>query len=319
MPFSPLNALGAFESAVPVAFLGLGVMGGPMATNLARSGATVRGWNRTGDRASAVAAFGAGVVACPSIAAAVADAAVIFTCLGDVPDVEAVLLGPGGVADSARSGAIVVDTSTIGPMAARDLGRRLGDRGLRFLDAPISGGDIGARNGTLTVMVGGDPADFETCRGWFSAIGKTIRHCGPIGSGQAVKLCNQVLAAGHMMALCEAIALAEAVELDPNLVIDVCSTGAAGSWALANLGPKIVAEDYAPGFAIAHMLKDLRLVQETLAAQGIELPTTALADQCFQGVATLDENQGRWQGTQAAMRAYRRGVDPRGHGNEIAP
>ena len=291
-------------TAPTIAFLGLGVMGSAMAINLVRSGAIVRGWNRTGDRPSAVAAGAAGVSLQPTIAAAVEGATAIFTCLGDVPDVEAVLCGPDGVAEVAAPGTLVIDTSTIGPEAAKGVDRQLRDRGLIFLDAPISGGDVGARNGTLTIMVGGAPAAFERCRPWFDAMGRTIRHCGPVGSGQAVKLCNQVLAAGHMIALCEALTLAKQTGLDPSLVVEVCSTGAAGSWALANLGPRIAAGDYAPGFAIAHMVKDLRLVAESLAANGGTLPIAAAIEQCFQAVANLDDGAGRWQGTQALIRAY---------------
>ncbi|MBD2159403.1 NAD(P)-dependent oxidoreductase [Limnothrix sp. FACHB-1083] len=286
-----------------IAFLGLGVMGSAMAANLARSGATVRGWNRTPDRPTVAQAAAAGVTIAPDLAAAVAEADLVFSCLGDVPDVQQVLLGAGGVAAAARTGALFVDFTTIGSVAAIELGTALRSLGFGFLDAPVSGGDVGAQRGTLTIMVGGELADFERSRPWLAPMGQTIRHCGPIGSGQAVKLCNQVLAAGHMLALCEALQLAAAQDLDPQLVIEVCSTGAAGSWALANLGPKILAEDLAPGFAIAHMQKDLRLVTE--AAGHCALPVTELANQIFQRVSALDDGQGAQQGTQAAIRAYK--------------
>jgi 3-hydroxyisobutyrate dehydrogenase len=288
----------------PIAFLGLGVMGAPMAANLARHGFAVRAWNRTPNRPSVAIAAQAGATIVPSIGAAVESAAVIFTCLGDVPDVEAVILGAGGVVQQARSGALVVDMSTIGSVAAQRLGAELPKHHLRFLDAPVSGGDVGARQGTLTIMVGGNAADFEECQPLLAAMGKTIRLCGPIGSGQAVKLCNQVLVAAYMVGLCEAMTLAQQQNLDPNLMIEVCSTGAAASWALANLGPKIVAADFAPGFAIAHILKDLRLVQETLPNASDCLPGVALADRLFKLVQALDGAQGGQQGTQAMIRAY---------------
>ena len=134
-------------------------------------------------------------------------------------------------------------------------------------------------------------------------MGSNITLCGPVGSGQAVKLCNQTIAAGHMMALCEAMTLAQSQGLDPNLVVEVCSTGAAGSWALANLGPKIIASDFAPGFAIEHMVKDLRLVLENLDGDR-PFPVTQWANQCFLQVAQMDKGEGRLQGTQAAIRAY---------------
>jgi 3-hydroxyisobutyrate dehydrogenase len=234
----------------------------------------------------------------------VARADLVFSCLGDVPDVEEVILGTGGVAEFARPGTLVIDTSTIGPDGARKLGMELKKRHLRFLDGPLSGGDIGAKNGTLTIMVGGELADFEESKPILEVIGKTIRLCGPVGSGQAVKLCNQVLASVHMVALCEAMELALKQEIDPNLIIEVCGTGAAGSWALSHLGPKIVMSDFQPGFAIKHIIKDLRLVQETLKASKQQLPGVELAGILFKTVQELDGGTGGELGTQAMIRAY---------------
>lgn len=307
-----------------IAFLGMGVMGSAMAANLAKAQAKqpqipIQIWNRTGDRPAIQTAIAAGALWCNTLAEAVANASIIFTCLGDVPDVEAVLLGDNGVIHHAPAGSLVVDTSTIGPAAVRGIAQQLWDqKQIRFLDAPISGGDIGAQRGTLTIMVGGDRLDFDEALPWLEMMGSNITRCGPVGSGQAVKLCNQVLAAGHMMALCEALKLAEAQNLDPNLIVEVCSTGAAGSWALANLGPKIIDSDFAPGFAIEHMVKDMRLVLENLnlddaisdAMSGERqpgdrpFPVTQWAAQCFQQVAQLDNGNGRFQGTQAARRIY---------------
>lgn len=289
-----------------IAFLGLGLMGAPMTANLARSGYSVKAWNRTPNRTGVRVAGSAGATIVSSIGEAVARADIVFSCVGDVPDVEEVILGAGGVAESARPGTLVIDTSTIGPNAARNIGDKLKKRNLRFLDAPLSGGDIGAKNGTLTIMVGGEVADFEESKPLLEVIGKTIRLCGAVGSGQAVKLCNQVLASLHMVALCEGMALAKQQEIDPNLIIEVCGTGAAGSWALSNLGPKIVAADFQPGFAIKHILKDLRLVQDTLKS-GEELPGVELADNLFKMVKELDSGMGGEQGTQAMIRAYHKG------------
>ena len=301
-----------------IAFLGMGVMGSAMAANLAKAntGTPIKIWNRTGDRPSIQTAILAGCVWCDTLAEAVAGATIIFTCLGDVPDVKAVILGDptsgeDGVIHHGQPGSLVVDTSTIGPTAVREIAEQLRtQKQIRFLDAPISGGDIGAQQGTLTIMVGGDRPDFDEALPWLDIMGANITLCGPVGSGQSVKLCNQVLGAGHMMALCEAMKLAQAQGLDPNLVVDVCSTGAAGSWALTNLGPKIIAADFAPGFAIEHMMKDLRLVLENVgqgknAADGDRrFPVTQWANQCFQQVAAMDNGDGRLQGTQAAIRAY---------------
>lgn len=288
-----------------LACLGLGVMGAPMTANLARQGYAVKAWNRTPDRPGIEVAANAGAAIAPSLQEAVASADIIFTCLGDIPDVEAVILGDGGVIRFAKPGALVVDMSTIGSEAARKIGTELNQHHLRFLDAPISGGDIGAQKGTLTIMVGGEPSDFEECKPFFEAMGKTIRLCGKVGSGQAVKLCNQALCALHMVALCEAIEMARQQGIDPNLAIEVCSTGAAGSWALANLGPKIVESDFAPGFTIQHILKDLRLVRETIEPSDKNLPGVELADRLFKMVRDLDNGGGATQGTQAMIRAYR--------------
>ena len=287
-----------------IAFLGLGVMGGYMAANLARGGYSVNAWNRTPNRPGVEVAASAGATVVSSIREAVETGDIIFSCLGDVPDVEEVILGSGGVAEFAKPGALVIDTSTIGPDAARKIGTELKQHNLRFLDAPISGGDIGAKNGTLTIMVGGEPTDFEESKPVLEVLGKTIRLCGPVGSGQAVKLCNQVLGALHMVGLCEAMQLAQQQGIDPKLVVEVCSTGAAGSWALSNLGPKIVESDFRPGFMIKHILKDLRLVQESLSASGQELPGVAISDRLFKIVKELDGGTGGEQGTQAMIRAY---------------
>ncbi len=284
-----------------LAFLGLGVMGGPMAANLAKAGFSVTGWNRTPQRPGVETAAAAGVQIAPSLAQAAADAEVIFSCVSDVPDVEAVLLPPEGVAAFAPAGSLVVDTSTIGPLAAQRVGQALAAKGLRFLDAPVSGGDVGAQKGTLTFMVGGEAGDFEACQPYFAAMGANIHLCGPVGSGQAVKMCNQILCAANLVGICEAMLLAKQTGLDPHQIVEVCSSGAAGSWALANLGDKVAENDFAPGFMIKHMVKDLRLVQAIAAAVEQELPGTDLATGFFQQVQALGGDE---QGTQAMIRAY---------------
>lgn len=288
----------------PIAFLGLGVMGTPMVMNLVRHGFSVKAWNRTPTRPTVAIARQAGASIAASIGEAVSEAAIICTCVSDIADVREVILGQEGVAAHAPAGSLIIDFSTIGRHAAQQLASELSAYDLRFLDAPISGGDLGAQQGTLTIMVGGTQADFSQCQPLLAALGKTIRLCGPVGSGQSVKLCNQVLAAVQMVALCEALEFAEIQGIDPNLVVEVCSTGAAGSWALANLGPKIVRADYAPGFMIQHILKDLRLVRETLAHASEELPGVALANRLFQAASELDQGEGAKQGTQALIRAY---------------
>jgi 3-hydroxyisobutyrate dehydrogenase len=288
-----------------IAFLGLGLMGAPMTANLARKGYSVKAWNRSSDRPGIKTVTEAGAIVVSSVKEAVESADVIFTCVGDVPDVEEVILGDRGIVKYARSNALVIDMSTIGSNAAQKIAEELQQKyQLRFLDAPVSGGDIGAINGTLTIMVGGDRQDFKESKPLFEAMGKTIRFCGSVGSGQAVKMCNQALAAIHMVALCEGISMAEHQGIDPNLIVEVCSTGAAGSWALSNLGPKIIKSDLAPAFSIKHILKDLRLIREMMQSVDCNLPGVELADRLFKIVSQLDEGKGKEQGTQAMIRAY---------------
>ncbi|MGP0129467.1 MAG: NAD(P)-dependent oxidoreductase [cyanobacterium endosymbiont of Rhopalodia musculus] len=287
-----------------IAFLGLGLMGSSMSANLARKGFAVKGWNRTPSRPSVRIAKKAGVTIVSSIKKAIESADFVFTCVGDVPGVEEVILGEEGVINHGKPGGLVVDFSTIGTDAARHLGTQLKHQNFRFLDAPISGGDLGAQQGTLTIMVGGEITAFKACKPYFEAMGKTIIHCGLVGSGQGVKMCNQTLCAVHMVALCEAIKMAEKQGIDPTLIIEICSTGAASSWALNNLGAKIVEGDYNPGFAIKYILKDLRLVKETIKKSGDSLPGVDLAEQLFRLVSKMDNGEGLEQGTQAMIRYY---------------
>ena len=287
-----------------LALIGLGLMGGFMAANLAKKGFAVNGWNRTPNRPGITIAQGAGATICPSIETAVREAEVIFTCVGDVPDVNEVIFEDKGLINYAKPGSLIVDFSTIGTQAARDIGTQLKAQQFRFLDAPISGGDIGAKQGSLTIMVGGEKKDFDECLPYFEAMGKNIIYCGSTGNGQAVKMCNQALCAVHMVALCEALKMAEKQDIDPNLMIEVCSTGAAGSWALGNLGPKMTESDLEPGFAIKHLLKDLRLVQEIMAQSEYQLPGVTLAENFLKVVANLDNGEGKEQGTQAMIRYY---------------
>lgn len=278
-----------------------------MAANLARDGFKVTGWNRTQGKAGSQVASAAGVKLATNPHDAVANAQAVFLCLGDETDITDILVGgESPLAGAIPTNSVIVDMSTSGPQCARALDSELKSRGLRFLDAPVSGGDIGAKQGTLTIMVGGDPEDFAQCLPLFNAMGKAVKHCGPAGSGQVVKLCNQILCAVNMVGVCEALHLAENLKVDPQLVVEVCSTGAAGSWALANLGPRIANEDYEPGFMLKHMLKDLRLVaQELTGSLAEELPGTNLAQTNFEHAKAVPTTKGGDQGTQSMMRVYR--------------
>lgn len=281
-------------------FVGLGIMGGPMATNLLRAGFPLTVWNRTAARAEPLAAAGATVAGSPAEVARRAD--VVVTCVSDSPDVEQVVLGPGGVAEGAAPGSVVVDCSTIAPATAKAVAEALADRGVDFLDAPVSGGDVGARAGTLAIMVGGEQAAFERCKPLFEAMGKTIVHVGPSGAGQVVKLCNQTAGALNLLAMAEAITLCRRCGVDPARMLEVVGKGAAGSWMIENLGPRAVAGDFAPGFMVELMQKDLRLIAEVAAQTKTPLPGTVLVQQLLRGL----EARGRGkEGTQAIVDALR--------------
>lgn len=290
------------------AFLGMGIMGASMAANLGRSALKTNIWNRTNPSPGIQIAKRAGCNVVKSIEEAVNSVDFIFTCVSDAPDVEKVLFSSGGVVENAKKGALIIDFSTIGSKAAKSFGHRLKQIGLRFLDAPVSGGDSGAKNGSLTIMVGGADQDFSDSLTILKVLGKNIHHCGPVGSGQAVKLVNQILGGIHMVALSEAMRLAEIQEIDPNLIVEICSTGAAGSWALSNLGPKMIQSDYSAGFKVKDMLKDLRLVHEELLDREI-LPGVNLAQKLFELViTTFPQDQGGLMGTQSMVLAYKNGL-----------
>ncbi|MGQ9865751.1 MAG: NAD(P)-dependent oxidoreductase [Pseudanabaenaceae cyanobacterium] len=262
-----------------IAFLGLGVMGSAMAANLVKGGFGVRGWNRTPERPTVAIAQGAGVQVVADLTQAVAGAVAVFTCLGNGEDVATVVQR---ALPAIAPGTPIVDCSTIGPIAAQRIAAQLAASGHGFVDAPMSGGDVGARNGTLTFMVGGDPATIAQVEPYLRAMGQAVHVCGPVGAGQAVKLCNQVLAALNTLAVAEALTLATKLRLDPQQVIAVCSGGAAGSWALQHLGPRMVKRDFAPGFSVDNLVKDLQLVQA--AAAGLALPGLALVIQTYQNL-----------------------------------
>lgn len=290
------------------AFLGMGIMGASMAANLGRSALKTNIWNRTNPSPGIQIAKRAGCNVVKSIEEAVNSVDFIFTCVTDAPDVEKVLFSSGGVVENAKKGALIIDFSTIGSKAAKSFGHRLKQIGLRFLDAPVSGGDIGAKNGSLTIMAGGTDNDFSDSLPILKVLGENIHHCGPVGSGQAVKLVNQILCGIHMVALSEAMRLAEIQEIDPNLIVEICSTGAAGSWALSNLGPKMIQSDYSAGFKVKDMLKDLRLVHEELLDREI-LPGVNLAQKLFELViTTFPQDQGGLMGTQSMVLAYKNGL-----------
>ena len=267
-----------------VAFLGLGTMGAAMAANLARAGYPVTVWNRTPDRAPELDDLG--VTRASSPAAAVADTPFVVICVSDTPDVEAVLFGQDGVAEAARAETLIIDCSTIAPSGSWDFAARLRERGLRMVDAPVSGGSEGAKNATLTIFVGGDEGDVEHARPILEALGRTITHVGPIGAGQAVKAVNQVILAGAYLGVAEGIVLAIKAGLDVEQVVGALSGGAAQSWVLTNRSGRMIDNAYPLGFKVALHRKDLGIALDLAAQLGAVLPVSALAAQLESGLMT---------------------------------
>lgn len=258
-----------------IAFLGMGTMGAPMAAALAVAGFPVTVWNRSATSPRIAIAESAGCRFHELLSDAVRGASMVFTCVPDEKDVEHLLFDVDGVVNNAALGTLIIDMSTISPSAAIAVHDRLKQRGLRFLDAPVSGGDSGAQNRTLTIMVGGGECDFARARPAFCAMGKSVYHCGPTGSGQAVKLVNQVLCAVNTLAVAEALALSRQFGLDTGRWLDLWGSGAGGSWALTHLAPRALSGDLSEGFALSLMRKDLRLIR----SNGGDTPAAHLADQ----------------------------------------
>jgi len=265
-----------------IAFIGLGTMGAAMAANLRRAGFEVTAWNRTPGRADALEAMGVALAPTPAQAAGNAD--VVVSCVSDTPDVEAVLFGADGVASGLASGSLVIDCSTISPAATASFAGRLRGQGIGFVDAPVSGGSEGAKNATLTIFVGGEPDDVARARPVLGAMGTTITHFGPAGSGQAVKAVNQVVIAGVYLAVAEGMVLAMKAGLDPEVVAAALGGGVAKSWILENRSGKMIRNDYPLGFRTSLHLKDLRIALDLARSTGTVLPVSALAAQLEAGL-----------------------------------
>lgn len=269
-----------------IGFVGMGIMGSPMAINLLKAGYEVTVWNRT--RAKCAEAQAAGAAVADSLPDLASDCDLIFICVADTPDVEAVLFGENGIAEGLAAGKIVVDHSTISPEATVTFAERVRSLGAEYLDAPVSGGQLGAINATLAIMVGGEEAVFEKVRPYFEAMGKNVVYCGAQGNGQRVKAVNQVICALNILACSEGMLFAKQMGLDLETVHQVVSSGAAGSWMLSNLGPKMIAGDFAPGFMISLQAKDLGIASDTMetlpaAYEGTELTTRLFAEAVKQG------------------------------------
>jgi 3-hydroxyisobutyrate dehydrogenase len=281
-----------------IGFIGLGIMGRPMAKHLLAAGHLLTVWNRSRPGIEELVEAGAAEGQSPADVASKSE--VVFTMVGDSPDVEAVAFGPDGIFEGASPGLVHIDTTTMSPSVTRSITERYAAKDIELLDAPVSGGEGGAINATLSIMAGGKPEVFERCRPLLEVLGKTITYCGPSGAGQTVKLCNQVAVSVTNMAVCEALVLATKAGVSPGTMLDAISGGAASSWQLLNLGPKMIEGDFRPGFKVWHQQKDLRLALEVARDNALPLPATSLVAQLF---ASVEADGQREAGTQALVKA----------------
>jgi len=282
-----------------IGFIGLGVMGQSMAGHLLAAGNRLQVHTRT--RAKAGELLDRGAIWADSPAALARACDIVFTIVGFPQDVEAVYLGADGLLANLRPGAVLVDMTTSRPELAIRIAAAAFERGGQALDAPVSGGDKGAREGTLSIMVGGDRAAFDRVLPRFETMGKNIVHQGPPGSGQHCKLCNQMIIASTMVGVCEAIAYARQAGLAPETVLKSISAGAAGSWLLSNLAPRMLAGDFAPGFFVKHFVKDMAIAAESADHLALDTPGLDLALALYRKLAELGHADA---GTQALFRLY---------------
>jgi 3-hydroxyisobutyrate dehydrogenase len=279
-----------------IAWLGTGIMGAPMARRLIKGGHHLRVYNRTPAKARALAGDGAQVTGDATEAARGAE--VVFVMVPDTPDVEAVVAA---IEPALARGQLVIDMSTVAPTGERAIAERLAAKGIAYLDAPVSGGETGAIEGTLTIMVGGDEEAFARARPLFDLMGKRVTYMGTSGAGQTTKLANQIAVAVTLEATAEALLFAREGGLDPARVLEAISAGAAGSWQMSNLGPKIIAGDYRPGFFIKLLRKDLRLVAGAANQNNLALPGLVLVASLFNAAAALGHDLDGTQALAAAL------------------
>ena len=284
-----------------IGFVGTGVMGSSMVLNLIKHGYELSVYNRTKSKAEACIA--AGAKWCDTVAECAKDKDVVITIVGFPKDVEEVYFGENGILNAAKKGAYVIDMTTTSPMLSEKIYKAAAEKGIYALDAPVSGGDTGAKNGTLAIMVGGDKAAFDECMPVFEAMGTNIRYEGKAGNGQHVKMANQIAIAGAVSGVAEAVRYAMAMGVDVDTMLDTISNGAAGSWQMSNNGPKMAKEDYAPGFYIKHFIKDMKIAIECAETKGVTLDV--LKQVCDEYVQLENDGKGEL-GTQAIIEYYKR-------------
>ncbi len=282
-----------------IGFIGTGVMGRSMAVNLMKSGFKVIVYNRTKAKAQELIEKGAAWK--DTVAEVAREANVIITMVGYPKDVREVYLGENGIIKNAKPGSYLIDMTTSSPKLAKEIYEAAKEKSLYALDAPVSGGDVGAREARLSIMVGGDPEVFEAMKPIFEAMGKDIVLQGGAGAGQYTKMSNQIAIASNMMGVCEAMAYAKKAGLDPKKVLQSIATGAAGSWSLSNLAPRMLSGDFEPGFYIKHFIKDMKIALESARELGLETPGLELALSLYEKLAEKGEEN---SGTQALFKYY---------------
>lgn len=282
-----------------IGFIGTGVMGASMVRNLLKNGFNVSVYNRTKAKAEALKEDGA--IVCGSIKECVKDKDAVITIIGYPKDIEEVYFSEYGILANVTKKSYLIDMTTSSPKLAEKIYEKAKEKGLQALDAPVSGGDIGAKNATLAIMVGGDKDAFEACRPLFEAMGKNIVHEGKAGAGQHVKMANQIVVAANTLGVCEAISYTKAMGIDPEIMLKTIETGAAASWQVSNNGPKMCKEDFAPGFFIKHFVKDMKIALDECRDKGIRLPV--LEEVCAMYVDMENNSQGDL-GTQAIIKKY---------------
>lgn len=280
-----------------IGFIGLGIMGKPMARNLLKAGYPVVGYSRTATAVQELVADGARAADSPQAVAEQAD--IVISIVTDTPDVRDVILGPSGVLAGLSPGKTVIDMSTISPTVTREIAQAVEAQGSNLLDAPVSGGEGGAIAGTLSIMVGGKEDVFQACLPVFEAMGKNITHMGASGTGQLTKLCNQIAVAVTNLAMSEALVFGAKAGVNLKKMQQAISGGAAGSWQLSNLAPRVIERDFAPGFMVKLQQKDLRLVLQEAEHLQLALPATSLVHNLFHALETRGAGD---EGTQALVK-----------------
>ncbi len=287
------------QSNKVIGFIGLGVMGKSMASHLLKAGYEVFVYTRTKDKASELLSQGAKWAAAPKEIAQKAN--VIISMVGYPSDVEEIYLGENGLIENGKQGTYLIDMTTSTPTLAVKIAEEAKKRGMESLDAPVSGGDIGARDAKLTIMAGGSSEAFEAVRPIFDILGSNVVHQGPAGSGQHTKMCNQIAIASNMIGVTEAISYAKKAGLDPDRVLRSISSGSAGSWSLSNLVPRMVEGDFEPGFYIKHFIKDMKIALDEAERMGMDAPGLSLSKSLYEGLAEAGEEN---SGTQALYKHY---------------